>query len=59
MGDSYRDYLKGRGRASHRARQAADSQAAIEARARAIREKNRKKAAAASQFQLRMYGFDS
>jgi len=49
MGDSYREYVKGRNRASYRARQATDLQTAIDARARAIREKNRKKAAQAAQ----------
>ncbi len=54
MGDSLRDYLKGRKRFSRRIGQAADTQAAIEARAKAIREKNRKHAAQAAQYQTRM-----
>jgi len=58
MGDSYRDYIKGHKRAGRRAREATNTQAAIEARARAIREQNRKKAASASQYQMRLDGFD-
>ena len=54
MGDSYRDYIKGRGRARRRVGQTNHTQAAIEARAKAIREKNRKTSAAEAQYQLRL-----
>ena len=56
MGDSYRDYIKGRSRASNRIRQAGDLQAAIEARAKAIKERNRKKEALAAQYKMRLDG---
>jgi len=56
MGDSYRDFIKGGSRVSRRAGQAADTQAAIEARAKAIREKNRKKAASELQMKMRLDG---
>jgi len=56
MGDSYRDYLKSNSRAGRRARQATDTQAAIDARAKAIREKNRKRKAALAQFVMRING---
>ena len=55
MGDSYRDYVKGRGRASRRAGQAADTQKDIEARAKAIREKNRKALAHEAQYVMRLW----
>jgi len=57
MGDSLRDYLKGRKRTGGRARATVNTQAAIEARHKAIREKNRKKAAQASQYTARLNGF--
>jgi len=56
MGDSYRDYIKGRGRARRRAGQAADTQAAIDARAKAIREKNRRVKAQETQYAMRLDG---
>jgi len=58
MGDSYRDYIKGRKRAGNRARATTDLQTAIEARARAIKEQNRKAAAKSSQYQARLNGFE-
>jgi len=57
MGDSYRDYVKSRSRAGRRAGQTVTAQAAVEARARAIREHNRKIKAAEAQGQLRLHGF--
>ena len=54
MGDSYRDYIKGRQRARNRAGQANNLQASINARSKAIKEKNRKKAAKQGQYQLRL-----
>jgi len=58
MGASYRDYVKGRNRASDRARQEVDRQAAVDARAKAIREKNRKSEASQAQYQARLDGFE-
>ena len=55
MGVRYRDYLKGSGTARRRARQAIDTQTAIEARAKAIREKNRQAKAHEAQYVMRMW----
>jgi len=57
MGASYRDYIKSRKRAARRAGQAGDLQDAINARAKAIREKNRKKTAHEAQGQARLDAF--
>ena len=56
MGVSYRDAVKGRERARRRARASGDSQTAITARYKAIREQNRKKAAQALQYEMRLDG---
>ena len=58
MGDSYRDYLKSDKRARRRAGQTADTQAAIEAKALAIREKNRKSRAQEAQMRMRIDGVE-
>ncbi len=54
MGDSYRDYLKGRGRARRRVGETIAAQAAVEARAKAIREKNRQTKAQTYQYKMRL-----
>ncbi len=54
MGVSYRDYLQSRKRLGTRIGEAVDQKAAVQARALAIREQNRKKAAQKAQHQLRM-----
>jgi len=59
MGDSYRDYVKGHKRARNRVRQEVDRQAAVDARASAIRERNRRKAAEAGQKEMRLDGRSS
>jgi len=56
MGDSYRDYLKGRKRFGYRTGQEADRSSAVEARAKAIREKNRKIKAQGLQWAKRLDG---
>ena len=58
MGDSLRDHIKSRKHASRRAGQAVAAQAAVEARAQAIRERNRKKTAHAAQYEMRLNGID-
>ena len=54
MGDSYRELLKSRNRARIRVGQAVAQEEAVAARAKAIRETNRKKASQASQYKLRL-----
>jgi len=54
MGNARYDYPKDNHRASNRARQEADRKAAVDSRAKAIREKNRKIKAGQAQMNLRM-----